>query len=140
MVTERERKRRGRAIPTACRLSRRRALFPSRAEAADRGGQAYALRLDMAAAVAQRRDAVVDGDRRGPAGETGTFAADRRAGATWCWAQGAADELSPRRHGRRCRPGVTDVVRGQDLFWATACTGCFRRCSVCRFRDTITIA
>ncbi len=34
--------------------------------------------------------------------------------------------------------GVTDVVRGRDLFLRPACTGCCRRCSACP-RRAITI-
>ena len=36
------------------------------------------------------------------------------------------------------RQGVTHVVRGQDLFWATAFTACCRRCSTFPYRNTIT--
>ena len=49
-------------------------------------GEPYALRLDMAAAIARSRAADLERDRRRPGGETGTVAAaPADCGAMWCW-------------------------------------------------------
>ncbi|HLX14994.1 MAG TPA: tRNA glutamyl-Q(34) synthetase GluQRS [Bradyrhizobium sp.] len=84
-------------------------------------GQPYAMRLDMAAACA--RAGALDWTElgEGPAGETGTVAA--RPGA-WGDVILARKETPTSYHLAvvvdDALQGVTEVVRGQDLFWATS--------------------
>ncbi len=84
-------------------------------------GAPYALRLDMAAAL-ERTDALTWPETgAGPSGETGTIAADP---AAW------GDVILARKNTPTsyhlavtvddAAQGVTDVVRGRDLFYATA--------------------
>jgi glutamyl-Q tRNA(Asp) synthetase len=86
-------------------------------------GEPYALRLDMAAALAR-----VDAARlhwretgAGPAGETGAVAAEP---ARWGDAVLGRKETPTSYHLAvvidDARQGVTHVVRGRDLFWSTA--------------------
>ena len=108
----------------------------------DRAGRAsppatpYAIRLDMARRHGMGRAAALVRDRRGPARR------DRR-GRRPIPRPGAMSSS-----GRKETPtsyhlsvvlddalqGVTHVVRGQDLFWSTACIACCSRCSICRRR------
>jgi len=83
-------------------------------------GAPYALRLDMAAALARVDALTWQETGTGPAGETGTIAADPAAWGDVVLARKdtptsyhlavAADDAAQ---------GITDVVRGQDLFHAT---------------------
>ncbi len=84
-------------------------------------GAPYALRLDMAAALASAGDLDWTEDGAGPCGETGRVAAQPEAWgdvilarkdtpASYHLAVVLDDALQ----------GITDVVRGQDLFWATS--------------------
>ncbi len=84
-------------------------------------GAPYALRLDMAAALASAGDLDWTEDGAGPGGETGRVAARPEAWgdvilarkdtpASYHLAVVLDDALQ----------GITDVVRGQDLFWATS--------------------
>ncbi|MGB3490107.1 MAG: tRNA glutamyl-Q(34) synthetase GluQRS [Xanthobacteraceae bacterium] len=84
-------------------------------------GAPYALRLDMAAALASAGDLDWTEDGEGPGGETGRVAARPEAWgdvilarkdtpASYHLAVVLDDALQ----------GITDVVRGQDLFWATS--------------------
>lgn len=84
-------------------------------------GLPYALRLDMAAAAAQAPELnwVEHGD--GPEGETGIVAARPQA---WGDVVLARKETPTSYHLSvaidDALQGVTDVVRGQDLFWSTS--------------------
>jgi len=91
-------------------------------------GEPFALRLDMAAALARSR---ADGPSltfietgSGPGGETGTVAADP---AAWGDVILARKEVPTSYHVSAvvddARQGVTNVVRGQDLFHATGLHG-----------------
>ncbi|MGB3448542.1 MAG: tRNA glutamyl-Q(34) synthetase GluQRS [Xanthobacteraceae bacterium] len=90
-------------------------------EALMASGAPYALRLDMAAALASAGDLDWTEDGEGPGGETGRVAARPEAWgdvilarkdtpASYHLAVVVDDALQ----------GVTHVVRGQDLFWATS--------------------
>jgi glutamyl-Q tRNA(Asp) synthetase len=84
-------------------------------------GALYALRLDMAAAGARAGDLTWVEHGEGPDGETGRVAARPQA-----W----GDVILARRETPTsyhlsvviddARQGVTEVVRGQDLFWSTS--------------------
>jgi len=84
-------------------------------------GAPYALRLDMAAAMARTGELAWDETGAGPAGETGRVAARPDA-----W----GDVILARKDAPAsyhlavvvddAAQGVTDVVRGQDLFWSTS--------------------
>ncbi|MEX0753304.1 MAG: tRNA glutamyl-Q(34) synthetase GluQRS [Xanthobacteraceae bacterium] len=84
-------------------------------------GESYALRLDMAASLAQVAALTWIETGSGPAGETGTIAASpaawgdvvlaRRETPTSYHLSVAVDDAAQ---------GVTHVVRGQDLFWSTS--------------------
>jgi glutamyl-Q tRNA(Asp) synthetase len=84
-------------------------------------GAPYALRLDMAAACALAGDLGWSEQGDGPAGETGTVAARPQA---WGDVILARKETPTSYH--LCvviddaQQGVTEVVRGQDLFWSTS--------------------
>ena len=84
-----------------------------------------------------RRPAHLDGNRRRPAGETGTIAANP---AAWGDVILARKETPTSYHLAvvvdDAAQGVTDVVRGRDLFHSTGSTVCCRRCSACRRRAT----
>lgn len=94
----------------------------SPAERAERmAREPYSLRLDMEAAVARVGALTWNESGAGPQGETGTIAADpkvwgdvilaRRETPTSYHLSVAVDDAAQ---------GVTHVVRGQDLFWATS--------------------
>jgi glutamyl-Q tRNA(Asp) synthetase len=96
-------------------------LPPAEREELMRSGAPYALRLDMAGALASAGDLDWTEDGEGPGGETGRVAARPEAWgdvilarkdtpASYHLAVVLDDALQ----------GITDVVRGQDLFWATS--------------------
>ena len=123
LVAEREAKSSGRAIPTARRsIPATRKLLPA-AERARRmaAGMPYALRLDMAAALERTGPLAWQETGAGPAGETGTIAADP---AAWGDVILARKDVPTSYHLAvtvdDAAQGVTDVVRGRDLFHATA--------------------
>lgn len=106
-----------------------RALPPSERERRMRTGEPYALRLDMAAALA-RAAALSPGEiwngiwtetGAGPGGETGVIAAEA---ARWGDVVLGRKETPASYHLAvvidDAQQGVTDVVRGSDLFWATS--------------------
>jgi glutamyl-Q tRNA(Asp) synthetase len=84
-------------------------------------GLPYALRLDMAAALAQAPDLSWVEHGEGPDGETGIVAAHPEA---WGDVILARKETLTSYHLSvvidDALQGVTDVVRGQDLFWSTS--------------------
>ena len=84
-------------------------------------GDPYALRLDMAAAIARAGATGVDGNRAGPGRRNRHCAARRRPpGATSCWrARKRRRAITSSVVVDDALQGVTDVVRGQDLFSAT---------------------
>jgi glutamyl-Q tRNA(Asp) synthetase len=83
-------------------------------------GEPYALRLDMTAAIARVGDLTWSETGAGPAGETGTVDAKPQQ---WGNVVLARKDMPTSYHLAvtvdDARQGVTDVVRGQDLFWAT---------------------
>src|SRR6188768_1210775 len=84
-------------------------------------GLPYALRLDMAAAVAQAPDLNWVEHGEGPDGETGIVAARPQAWGDVILAR----KETPTSYRLSvviddALQGVTDVVRGQDLFWSTS--------------------
>jgi glutamyl-Q tRNA(Asp) synthetase len=84
-------------------------------------GEPYALRLDMPSALARVRGLNWLETGTGPAGETGMIAADA---AAWGDVILARKETPTSYHLAvvvdDARQGITDVVRGRDLFYATA--------------------
>jgi glutamyl-Q tRNA(Asp) synthetase len=84
-------------------------------------GAPYALRLDMAAALARVAQLTWTETGSGPNGETGTIAADP---AAWGDVILARKEMPTSYHLAvvvdDAAQGVTDVVRGRDLFHATS--------------------
>jgi glutamyl-Q tRNA(Asp) synthetase len=84
-------------------------------------GAPYALRLDMAAACARAGNLDWSEYGEGPAGETGTVAAQP---AAWGDVILARKETPTSYHLAvvvdDALQGVTEVVRGQDLFWSTS--------------------
>jgi glutamyl-Q tRNA(Asp) synthetase len=84
-------------------------------------GAAYALRLDMAAACARAGSLGWTERGEGPAGETGAVAARPQA---WGDVIMARKETPTSYHLSvvvdDALQGVTNVVRGQDLFWSTS--------------------
>jgi glutamyl-Q tRNA(Asp) synthetase len=84
-------------------------------------GAPFALRLDMAAACAIAGDLVWTERGEGPEGETGTIAARPRA---WGDVVLARRETPTSYHLSvaidDALQGVTEVVRGRDLFWSTS--------------------
>ncbi|MGA2566842.1 MAG: tRNA glutamyl-Q(34) synthetase GluQRS [Pseudolabrys sp.] len=84
-------------------------------------GAAYALRLDMAAALKRAGPLTWQETGAGPAGETGTIAADP---AAWGDVILARKDTPTSYHLAvtvdDAAQGVTDVVRGRDLFHATS--------------------
>jgi glutamyl-Q tRNA(Asp) synthetase len=99
----------GRAVPAAERAARVAA------------GDAHALRLDMAAALARTGDLAWTETGAGGGGETGTVAAAPQA---WGDVIVARKETPTSYHLSvvidDALQGVTHVVRGQDLFWSTS--------------------
>jgi glutamyl-Q tRNA(Asp) synthetase len=84
-------------------------------------GEPYALRLDMAEAVAQAGPLAWNETGVGPGGETGTVAAKPEA---WGDVVLARKDMPTSYHLAvvidDALQGVTHVVRGQDLFWSTS--------------------
>jgi glutamyl-Q tRNA(Asp) synthetase len=84
-------------------------------------GEPYALRLDMPAALARAGGLTWTETGEGPAGETGSVTADP---AAWGDVVLARKDVSGSYHLAvvvdDAAQGVTDVVRGRDLFHATA--------------------
>jgi glutamyl-Q tRNA(Asp) synthetase len=84
-------------------------------------GAPYALRLDMAAAIAAAGPLQWQESGAGPDGETGTVAARPQA---WGDVVLARKDTPASYHIAvvvdDAQQGVTDVVRGADLFWATS--------------------
>ena len=84
-------------------------------------GEPFALRLDMAAALARTGALTWEETSAGPAGETGSIAADP---AAWGDVILARKETPTSYHLAvvvdDAAQGVTDVVRGRDLFPATS--------------------
>ncbi|MCA6106006.1 tRNA glutamyl-Q(34) synthetase GluQRS [Bradyrhizobium cenepequi] len=84
-------------------------------------GAPYALRLDMAAARARAKHLTWTEQGEGPAGEHGTVTA---------WPEAWGDVILARKETPTsyhlsvvvddALQGVTDVIRGQDLFWSTS--------------------
>jgi glutamyl-Q tRNA(Asp) synthetase len=108
-------------------------LYPGNAKAmalAERtrrmaAGAPYALRLDMAAAMARTGALTWEETGAGPAGETGTIAVDPAANpAIWGDVILARKETPTSYHLAvavdDAAQGVTEVVRGRDLFHATS--------------------
>jgi glutamyl-Q tRNA(Asp) synthetase len=95
-----------------------RRLSPAERQRRIDGGEPYALRLDMA--LADRRTGPLTWAETGPAGETGSVAADPRR---WGDLVLARKDMPTSYHLAvvvdDALQGVTHVVRGQDLFWAT---------------------
>ena len=97
------------------------ALPPPERERRMRSGAPYVLRLDMAAAIARTGQLELDrarrrarrGDRRGagPARAWGDVILARRDTPTSYHLSVAIDDALQ---------GVTEVIRGQDLFWSTS--------------------
>ena len=104
-------------------------LYPGRASDLDAlerrrrlaAGGAHAVRLDMAQAVAKTGELSWTETGTGPAGESGIVAA---APERWGDVVLGRKELPTSYHISvvvdDARQGVTDVVRGQDLFWSTS--------------------
>jgi len=84
-------------------------------------GAPYALRLDMAAACAHAGELRWIEQGEGPGGETGTVTADP---AAWGDIIIARKETPTSYHlavvADDALQGITEVVRGQDLFWSTS--------------------
>jgi glutamyl-Q tRNA(Asp) synthetase len=84
-------------------------------------GAPYALRLDMNAALAHIGALTWDETGTGPSGESGTIGADA---AAWGDVVLARKDTPTSYHLAvavdDAAQGVTDIVRGQDLFYATA--------------------
>jgi glutamyl-Q tRNA(Asp) synthetase len=84
-------------------------------------GDAYAIRLDMERAIEWTGPLTWIETGQGPLGETGTIAADPKA---WGDVIVARKETPTSYHLSvvldDALQGVTHVVRGQDLFWATS--------------------
>ena len=99
--------------PGAAKLDARAALLES--------GMPYALRLDMAAAIARSGDLAWGECGQGPAGESGAVTAHPEA---WGDVILARKEIPTSYHLSvtidDALQGVTDVVRGEDLFWSTS--------------------
>ena len=98
-----------------------RSLSPDEQARLLQSGAPYALRLDMAAACARAGDLTWTEYGEGPEGETGPVAA--RPGA-WGDVILARKETPTSYHLAvvvdDALQGVTEVVRGQDLFWSTS--------------------
>ena len=97
-----------------------RTLSPAERQARIAGGVAYALRLDMAAALARVGALTWQESGRGPEGQTGEIFADP---ARWGDVVLARKETPTSYHVSvvidDALQGVTQVVRGADLFWST---------------------
>ncbi|HEY2185864.1 MAG TPA: tRNA glutamyl-Q(34) synthetase GluQRS [Xanthobacteraceae bacterium] len=97
------------------------ALSAAERQARIAAGEPYAVRLDMAAAVARVRSLTFVETGAGPQGQTGTICASPQV---WGDVVLARKELPTSYHlsvvTDDAQQGVTDVVRGCDLFWATS--------------------
>jgi glutamyl-Q tRNA(Asp) synthetase len=97
-----------------------RALTPSERARRIAAGEPYAVRLDMAAALARAGSLAFTETGSGPRGETGVIAA---APQLWGDVVLARKETPTSYHLAvvidDARQGITHVVRGQDLFWST---------------------
>jgi glutamyl-Q tRNA(Asp) synthetase len=122
MVAQRERHARWPRDPDGAPLypGDARALSPGERQRRMAAGEPYALRLDMAAAIARVGDLTWTETGAGPGGETGTVDAQP---PQWGDVVLARKDMPTSYHLAvtvdDARQGVTDVVRGQDLFWAT---------------------
>jgi glutamyl-Q tRNA(Asp) synthetase len=98
-----------------------RSLSPEARARRLQSGTPYALRLDMAAACARAGELTWIENGEGPGGETGTVAAGPGA---WGDIVLARKETPTSYHLAvaidDALQGVTEVVRGQDLFWSTS--------------------
>ena len=98
-----------------------RTLAPEQRARLSQSGLPYALRLDMAAACARAGDLSWVERGEGPKGEAGTVVADPTA---WGDIIIARKETPTSYHLSvvvdDALQGVTEVVRGQDLFWSTS--------------------
>ncbi len=98
-----------------------RSMAPAERDRRMAGSEPYALRLDMAAALAHTGSLTWMETGAGPSGETGTIPADPSA---WGDVILARKETPASYHLAvvvdDAAQGVTDVVRGRDLFHATA--------------------
>jgi len=96
-------------------------LLPAERQRRIEAGAPYALRLDLAAALARVGALDWAETGKGPAGETGSVAA---APAAWGDVVLARKETPTSYHLSvvvdDALQGVTQVVRGQDLFWSTS--------------------
>jgi glutamyl-Q tRNA(Asp) synthetase len=96
-------------------------LAPEARAALLESGAPYALRLDMEAAIARAGDLAWRERGAGPAGESGTVAARPQA---WGDVILARKETPTSYHLSvvidDALQGVTEVVRGEDLFWSTS--------------------
>jgi glutamyl-Q tRNA(Asp) synthetase len=123
LVAERERKAPWPRDPDGAPLYPGNAKRLSRAQRANRiaSGAPFALRLDMRRALAQAGALEWQETGRGPAGETATIAAAPQA---WGDAVLARKETPTSYHLAvvidDALQGITQVVRGEDLFWATS--------------------
>lgn len=98
-----------------------RSLMPEERERLLKSGAPYALRLDMAAACVRVGELSWIERGEGPAGEAGTVTADP---AAWGDIIIARKEAPTSYHLAvvvdDALQGITEVVRGQDLFWSTS--------------------
>jgi glutamyl-Q tRNA(Asp) synthetase len=98
-----------------------RALAPEQRTRLLQSGVPYALRLDMAAACARAGDLSWVERGEGPKGETGIVTADPTA---WGDIIIARKQMPTSYHLSAvvddAQQGITEVVRGEDLFWATS--------------------
>ncbi|UYO44375.1 tRNA glutamyl-Q(34) synthetase GluQRS [Rhodopseudomonas palustris] len=96
-------------------------LSPAQRDELIAAGVPYALRLDMAAAIAMAGDLSWQELGKGPDGETGTIAARLEA---WGDVIIARKETPTSYHLSvvidDALQGITEVVRGTDLFWSTS--------------------
>jgi glutamyl-Q tRNA(Asp) synthetase len=125
MITERERAN-GAPWPrdpdgSPLYLGNARSLSAAERTARMRSGEAYALRLDMAAAMARAEPLSFRETGSGPQGQAGTVLASPQS---WGDVVLARKEMPTSYHLSvvvdDAHQGVTHVVRGQDLFWATS--------------------
>jgi glutamyl-Q tRNA(Asp) synthetase len=123
LVSERERKGPWPRDPDGAPLYPGNAKHFAPAERAEKiaSGAPFALRLDMARALAQTGALAWTETGRGPAGETGTIAAAPQA---WGDVVLARKEVPTSYHLAvvvdDALQGITHVIRGEDLFWSTS--------------------
>src|ERR1700722_10911347 len=124
LVAERDRERHWPRDPDGVPLypGRARKMPKAERERRRREGEPYALRLAMDAAVAQADVLTWTETGSGPQGQSGTVAA---APQMWGDVVLARKETPPTSYHLAVAlddalQGVTDVVRGQDLFWSTS--------------------